>query len=147
MTRAPRVVYTAGVFDLLHRGHLNILWQSKQLGDILIVGVVTSDGVEAYKGRSPVQEGFARQRQVQALPFVDAAVVQLTTDPTPNLERYLPDVMTHADGADDWSHLKAQVEALGIEYVNLPYTAGISTTALREKASRDRPLAYDYELG
>src|SRR5690606_26928530 len=49
-----RIVYHAGVWDLFHAGHLRVLEQSKKLGDVLIVGVVTDDGAAAYKPRRPV---------------------------------------------------------------------------------------------
>lgn len=129
---AMRVIYTAGCWDLLHRGHLNILWESKQLGDILVVGVVSQMGAIAYKDRAPVHNEVQRLRQIRALPFVDHAEVQPTTDPTPLLERFRPDVMTHGD---DWAELREGNETLsrlGIEFVLLPYTQGISTTLLRE---------------
>ena len=126
-----RVVYTAGVFDLLHRGHLNILWASRQLGDLLVVGVVSDAGCLAYKHRLPVENVQARMARLARLPFVDVIDLQPTTDPTPLLERYRPDVFTHGD---DWERLlegHETIERLGIEYVSLPYTHGISTTLLR----------------
>lgn len=131
----PRVIYTAGVFDLLHRGHINLLWQSKQMGDVLIVGVVEDLGVQAYKGRIPEEDTETRVSHVAGLSFVDLAVPQATTDPSENLRRFLPAVMTHGD---DWSTLRQgqeTVEALGIEWVLIPYTEGISTTQLREVAN------------
>ena len=130
--RRPTVVYTAGVFDLLHRGHLNFLWATKQLGDILVVGVVSDHGTNAYKGIFPAEHQQHRMREVGQLGFVDRVVNQATTDPTPNLERIQPDIMTHAD---DWDRLKEgheTLERLGIEWVLIPYTDGISSTELRE---------------
>jgi len=59
------------------------------------------------------------------------AVLQDGTDPTAELERFRPDVFTHGD---DWARLKQgheTIERLGIEYVSIPYTQGISTTQLR----------------
>lgn len=130
---SPRVCYTAGVFDLLHVGHLRFLWRSKALGDVLVVGVVSDAGTAAYKSRRPVQNIQQRMEAVKRLGFVDVVEYQMGTDPTDNLERFRPDVFTHADGNDEWSHLRKQVEALGIEYVNLPYTPDVSTTLLRAK--------------
>ena len=126
-----RLVYTAGVWDLLHRGHLNLLWESKQLGDILVVGVVSDAGCFAYKGTWPTQHLQHRVRAVENIGCVDVVEIQTTTDPTPLLERYRPDVFTHADGDGDWTALRERVRAMGAEYVNLPYTPGISSTALR----------------
>ena len=125
---------TSGVWDLLHRGHLNLLWASKQLGDVLLVGVVSDGGVNDYKGNFPVEIVRHRMEAVRALGWVDAVYYQATTDPTPLLERLRPDVFTHGD---DWERLlegHETIERLGIEFVRLPYTPGISSTALRAGA-------------
>lgn len=130
---APRICYTAGVFDLLHVGHLNILWRSKALADVLVVGVVSDTGTEAYKGRRPVQNIHQRMDAVRRLRFVDVVEIQHTTDPTDNLERFRPDVMTHGS---DWDRLLEghdSLERLGIEFVTLPYTPDVSTTELRKR--------------
>jgi len=129
--KMPTVVYTAGVWDLFHRGHLNILWQSRKLGDILVVGVVSDWGVVAYKDREPIDNIWERMRTIQELPWVDLVMQQETTDPSDNLRRILPDVFTHGS---DWERLREghdTLEELGIEYVSIPYTPGISTTILR----------------
>jgi len=133
---SPRVVYTAGVWDLLHRGHLNLLWASKQLGDVLVVGVVMDSGAYAYKGRQPVENVQLRMRRLERLGFLDVIVLQQGTDPTANLERFQPDVMTHGS---DWDRLKEgheTLERLGIDYVTLPYTPGVSTTQLQAAFGR-----------
>jgi cytidyltransferase-like protein len=128
----PTVVYTAGCFDLLHRGHLNFLWASRKLGDILVVGVVSDSGIYAYKDRWP-SESFGRRRdRIARIGFVDLAVRQAGTDPTENLLKIRPDIFTHGD---DWSELKeghATLTELGVEYVTIPYTEGVSSTMLRE---------------
>lgn len=132
-----KLVYTAGVWDLLHRGHLNILWESKKMGDILVVGVVSDAGCFAYKRVRPEVIEEQRLWDVMDLEFVDYAVIQKTTDPTPMLERFRPDVMTHGD---DWAELREgqeTIKRLGIQWRLIPYTQGISSSILREKASDD----------
>ena len=129
------VVYTAGVFDMLHIGHLNILRRSAGWGDKLVVGVVTDEGTERYKGKRPVQDQWTRLEVVRALPFVDLAILQDGTDPSEVLKVIRPKVMTHGD---DWEQLKEgheTLEQLGIRFVKLPYTPGISSTLLRERLS------------
>jgi cytidyltransferase-like protein len=128
-----RVIYTAGVWDLLHRGHLNMMWRSKELGDVLVVGVVSDSGCAAYKGRRPAQNVQQRMEAVRRLGFVDVVEIQHGTDPSHNLIRFRPDVMTHGD---DWSELlegNDTLAELGIEFRLLPYTEGVSTTLLRER--------------
>jgi cytidyltransferase-like protein len=125
------IVYVPGVFDLLHAGHLNLLWRARQLGDVLIVGVVSDNGTAAYKGRTPVQNAQLRMQAIGRLGFVDVVELQRTTDPTPLLERFRPAKLVHGD---DWSALREgneTLERLGIEFVTLPYTPGVSTTLLR----------------
>lgn len=128
---APRVVMTSGVFDLLHRGHLNLLWRAKALGDFLVVGVVSDAGAAAYKGQVPIENVQQRIRNVERVRCVDAVALQSGTDPSELLERFRPDILCHGD---DWTRLRAgqeTVERLGIEWVLLPYTPGVSTTLLR----------------
>lgn len=133
-----KIVYAPGVFDLLHEGHRNLLRRSRELGDYLIAGVVTDEGTLAYKGRKPVQDERTRLGNVLDLGYVDMAVLQSGTDPTRTLITLdalglKPDVLTHGD---DWKELREgmhTLEQLGIEYVSLPYTHGISTTAQRER--------------
>lgn len=125
--RAPRIVYTAGIFDLLHVGHLNILHQSRALGEILVVGVVSDEGAMAYK-RRPIQDEQTRLRIIRDLRMVDFAVIQPTTDPTPVLEIIRPEIMTHGS---DWKELREGRETLirlGIRWQLIPYTAGVSTS-------------------
>lgn len=132
---APRVVFTAGCFDLLHRGHVNLLWRSRALGDVLVVGVVSDRGAADYKGRFPLRTVDRRIRDIETLGIANGGVwLQQTTDPTPLLLRFRPDVMTHGD---DWGRLREgheTLEQLGIEWVLLPYTEGVSTTILRDAA-------------
>lgn len=129
--KAPRIVFVPGVWDLLHAGHLNLLWRARQLGDVLVVSVVEDDGVFAYKHRMPAETCALRLAKISHLSFVDVAEVQKTTDPTPLLERFRPAVLAHGD---DWERLREgheTLERLGIEFVRLPYTPEVSTTLLR----------------
>lgn len=129
------VAYTAGVFDMLHIGHLNLLRRSAQWGTTLVVGVVTDAGAERYKGHRPVQDERTRLEVVRALPFVDLAILQDGTDPSAVLEVIRPQVMTHGD---DWSKLREgheTLDRLGIRFVSLPYTQGISSTLLRGRVA------------
>ena len=68
------IVYTYVVCDLLHIGHLNLFRQARKLGDYLIVGVTSDDGVEAYK-RRPVQSFEERSEIVRELRMVDRVVM------------------------------------------------------------------------
>ena len=67
------IVYTSGVFDLFHAGHLQALEWSKQQGDVLIVGVLSDEDAQSYK-RLPIIPYKQRVRIVQGLALVDEAV-------------------------------------------------------------------------
>ncbi len=126
-------IYVPGCWDLLHHGHLNILRQAREMAETVIVGVVSDLGVAEYKDKIPVLCEKTRLAVVRALRDVDCAVLQMTTDPSTVVEALRPDALLHGD---DWERLKIgqpTLEQLGIEFVRVPYTPGISTTALREK--------------
>jgi glycerol-3-phosphate cytidylyltransferase len=131
----PRIVFVPGVWDLLHVGHINLLWRARALGDILVVGVVSSWGCREYKHVACKQSLPERMDAVRQLTFVDVVEEQESTDPTPLLERFRPQVLVHGD---DWKKLirgNETLERLGIELVLLPYTPDVSSTALRKAAT------------
>jgi glycerol-3-phosphate cytidylyltransferase len=124
-----RLGYVPGAFDLLHRGHLNLLRRARAQCDTLVIGVVSDDGVAAYK-RWPVQDQGTRLEVMRQLRMVDLVVLQPTTDPTPILDAIRPDALFHGD---DWDRLREGHETLallGVDFVRLPYTRGVSSTGL-----------------
>lgn len=135
-----RIIYTAGVFDLLHYGHRHIIRESRKLGDRLIVGVVAD---ASYKGVTPEWPLERRLREVSALREVDLAVVQPSTDPTPVLSRLAwlgleVEVMTHGN---DWAALREGMDTLRgmeIEFQTIPVLGGISSTEIRAAVERMR---------
>lgn len=135
---AGRIIYTAGVFDLFHRGHVEILEESAALGDLLYVGVVSDAGTEAYKGRRPMFREDERREIVAAMRCVDRVFLQPGTDPSPVLRELArqglkPSVMTHGD---DWARLKEGNETLlelGIGFHLIPRTRGRFTSRLIEQ--------------
>lgn len=132
----PRIVYTAGVWDLLHTGHLNILRRSKAMGDLLVVGVLTDLGAAAYKPKPPMYNEHARIDVIRSLQIVDAAFLQPGTDPSSVLLAMhalglTPTIMTHGD---DWAELREggeTLERLGVELRLVPYTPDVSTSRVR----------------
>lgn len=68
------IVYTTGVFDMLHPGHLTILRRARELGDRLVVGVQEDSSVEAQKGVRPIMSTRERTTMLRALPFVDQVI-------------------------------------------------------------------------
>jgi len=129
------IVFTNGVFDLLHPGHVRALRQARALGDVLIVGINSDRSVRENKGLDrPVTPQDERAEIVAALASVDQVVV--FDDPTPIalIAAVQPDVLVKgADWAEDAIVGREIVERRGGRVVRLPVEAGHSTTRLIEK--------------
>jgi rfaE bifunctional protein nucleotidyltransferase chain/domain len=126
------VVYAYVVGDLFHVGHLKALQQAKALGDYLIVGVLTDEGVEAYK-RKPIIPLNERMELVANLKCVDDVIEQKGVDPTENLGAILPDIVVHGD---DWSADFPGAEymrSIGRRAIRTKYYEGQSTTKIINK--------------
>jgi D-beta-D-heptose 7-phosphate kinase/D-beta-D-heptose 1-phosphate adenosyltransferase len=130
------VVFTNGVFDLLHPGHVELLEAARREGDALVVGV-NGDASAGRLGKGPgrpVAGAAARARVLAGLAAVDCVV--LFDEDTPlELIRYLgPDVLVKgADYARDRIVGADWVEARGGRVVRVPLVAGFSTSALVER--------------
>jgi cytidyltransferase-like protein len=131
-------VFTTGVFDILHRGHLNILTQAAALGE-LTVGIMTDQGVEETKGARPILSLEERDAQIRSLPFVDDVIHYTDLDQRSNYSSVRPDIVVQGD---DWLFSADRSAALaflrdnGIRLVLLPRTEGISTTEIRKRVAR-----------
>ncbi len=129
--------YIAGVFDLFHIGHLNLLRRAKEQCNYLIVGVVTDEGVIKHKKSSPKIPFEERIAIVRACRYVDEAVeIPLDQGDTDEAyRRYRFDVQfSGSDYADDpkWGAKKEFLQRHGADLVFFPYTEGISTTQLKD---------------
>ena len=127
------VGYTAGVYDMFHIGHLNVIHRAKQQCDYLIVGVSTDELVQADKGKTPVIPFEERVQIISALRDVDKVVPQYDKNKVGAWERYHFDKMfVGADwqGTPQWQRFEEQFRPLGVEIVYLPHTDGISSTQL-----------------
>ena len=134
-----RVVFTNGVFDLLHVGHVTLLEAARREGDALAVGVNSDASVRRLaKGadRPLVPEGD-RARLLAALACVDCVVLFDEDTPLALIERLRPDVLVKgADYARDAIVGADQVEAWGGRVVRVPLVSGYSTTRLLERLRR-----------
>jgi len=129
------IVFTNGVFDLLHPGHVRYLLRARALGGALIVGVNSDRSVRANKGPSrPVTPEDERAELVAALACVDAAVVFDEDTPHELIAALQPDVLVKgADWADDAIVGRDIVEARGGRVVRVPLEPGYATTAIIER--------------
>ncbi|MET8327065.1 phosphoenolpyruvate mutase [Streptomyces sp. NPDC005181] len=128
------VVYVGMSADLVHPGHINVIRQAAEIGDITI-GLLTDAAIASYK-RLPHMTYEQRRAVIESLKGVIAVVPQHTLDYTENLQAVRPDYVVHGD---DWQtgvqkHTRQRViEVLsqwGGQLVEVPYTTGISSTQL-----------------
>lgn len=134
------IVFTNGVFDLLHPGHVRYLQAARRLGDALVIGLNGDRSVRANKGPDrPLTPETERAELLSALDCVDAVV--LFDDDTPHalIAALQPDVLVKgADWAEDAIVGRDIVEARGGRVVRMPVEAGHSTSSIvaRVKAGR-----------
>jgi D-beta-D-heptose 7-phosphate kinase/D-beta-D-heptose 1-phosphate adenosyltransferase len=130
-----RVVFTNGVFDLLHPGHIRYLRDARAEGDVLIVGLNSDRSVRANKGATrPINPEHERAEVLAALASVDAVVVFAEDDPARIISQLLPDVLAKgADWAIDAIIGRETVEARGGKVVRIPLAEGFSTSAIIRK--------------
>ena len=132
------IVFTNGVFDLLHPGHLRYLQQARRLGDALIVGVNSDRSVRAIKGSDrPITPEAERAEILAALECVDGVVLFDEDTPQAVIAALQPDVLVKgADWAADAIVGRDIVEARGGRVVRISIEPGYSTSALVEKIRR-----------
>jgi len=127
--------YTAGVFDLFHVGHLNLLKNAKGMCDKLVVGV-TVDELVAYKGKRAVIPFEDHIEIVRSIRYVDAAVPQYDMDKLTMCKKLGATVLFVGDdwyGTEKWTEYEKQFSAAGIKIVYFPYTRGVSSTKLTKE--------------
>jgi rfaE bifunctional protein nucleotidyltransferase chain/domain len=129
------IVFTNGVYDLLHPGHVRYLSAARGYGDALIVGVNSDRSVQANKGPDrPLNPEEERAEVIAALASVDAAVVFDEDTPHEIISRLQPDVLVKgADWAADRIVGRDVVEARGGRVVRAQIEEGYSTSTLIER--------------
>ena len=129
------IVFTNGVFDLLHPGHVRYLHHARSLGDALIVGINSDRSVRSNKGpERPITPEAERVEILEALRCVDATVVFDEDTPHDAIAALQPDVLVKgADWAEDAIVGRDIVEARGGRVVRATIEPGYSTTAMIER--------------
>ena len=137
-TAGKTVVFTNGVFDLLHIGHLRYLQQARALGDALMVGLNSDRSVRAIKGpQRPITPEAERAELLEALTCVDGVVVFDEETPHDLIALLQPDVLVKgADWAEDAIVGRDIVEARGGRVVRVALEAGQSTSAIIDRINR-----------
>ena len=133
-----RLVFTNGVFDLLHVGHVRYLAQARGLGDVLVVAINSDRTVRELKGpERPVFDEAERGEILAALRYVDYVVIFDDVSPRSLIKSLLPDVLVKGgDYQLDEIHGREEVEAAGGRVVSLPFVPGASTTSLLDRMKK-----------
>jgi len=133
-----RLVFTNGVFDLLHVGHVRYLAQARALGNALVVAINSDASVRELKGpERPVFDQDERAEILAALRNVDYVVIFDNVSPRSLISQLLPDVLVKGgDYALDQIHGREEVEAAGGRVLALPFVDGASTTSLIQRMKK-----------
>ncbi len=134
-----RVAFTNGVFDLLHRGHVDLLRAARASADWLIVGVNSDASVRRLKGPTrPVRGAADRAYLVAALAAVDRVVIFEEDTPLTLIRALAPDVLVKGGDYTEATIVGApEVRARGGDVIVVPLTPEQSTTSIIERV-RDR---------
>ena len=130
-----KIVFTNGVFDLLHRGHVEYLEEARALGDRLVVGVNSDASVRRIKGPDrPLVPEAERAELLSALACVDLAIVFDEDTPERLIHEVKPDVLAKGgDWTPDRIVGREFVESRGGRVLSVPLRIGLSTTTLIER--------------
>ena len=137
--------YTAGVYDLFHIGHLNLLKNAKAMCDKLVVGVTTDDLV-SYKGKKAMIPFEDRIEIVRSIKYVDAVVPQSDMDKLTMWKKLGAQILFVGDdwyGTEKWKKYEEEFKQAGIQIVYFPYTKGVSSTLITKtlETVRDNPVS------
>ena len=130
--RGGKIVFTNGVFDILHRGHLDYLRRARDLGSMLVVGLNSDDSVRRIKGlKRPLFSAEDRAVALTALRFVDIVVIFDEDTPQTLIETLNPHVLVKggdylAENVVGYDHVTKN----GGQVIVIPFKEGYSTSGL-----------------
>jgi len=129
------LVFTNGVFDILHVGHVRYLSEARELGDAMVVAINSDRSVRELKGPDrPLTPENDRAEILAALLAVDYVTIFDDVSPRSLIARLLPDVLVKGgDYSLDQIHGREEVKAAGGRVVSLPFVEGASTTELLKR--------------
>jgi rfaE bifunctional protein nucleotidyltransferase chain/domain len=133
-----KLVFTNGVFDILHVGHVRYLQQARALGDALLVAINSDRTVRELKGEGrPLINEDERAEILAAMRVVTYVTIFDDVSPRSLIREVLPDVLVKGgDYALDEIHGREEVEAAGGKVVALPFIEGASTSTIIERMKK-----------
>lgn len=145
-----RIGYVPGVYDLFHIGHLNLIRRAKEQSEYLMVGVLSDELVEHFKGKKPYIPCEERMEIVAAIKEVDE-VVKVDFSNTVKMDAWkLYHYDAYFSGNDhehEWDREKKELQAVGSDIVFLPYTQGTSSTMIKKQIQETQKKKRLYLFG
>ena len=129
------VVFTNGCFDIIHRGHIEVLAQTADLGDRLIIGLNSDSSIQKLKGEDrPIIDEQARVILLSALSFVDAVILFPEETPINLISTLLPDLLAKGGDYEIETIVGHEiVQNNGGEVILVPFVDGFSSTTIIDK--------------
>ena len=132
---SKKIIFSNGCFDLLHKGHIDLLAKARSLGDVLIVGLNSDISVKALKGdKRPIQNQKVRFNNLLKLNSVDLVITFEEETPIELIKKIQPNIIVK--GQDyKLKHIVGYntIKSWGGEVVLVPLTKGYSTTSVIKK--------------
>ena len=137
-TVGQTLVFTNGVFDILHVGHVRYLEAARALGDALVVAINSDRTARELKGEGrPLMNQDERAEILAALRAVNYVTIFDDVSPRSLIAELLPDILVKGgDYALDEIHGREEVERAGGRVVSLPFVAGVSSSAIIERMKK-----------
>ena len=126
------IVFTNGCFDLLHKGHLDLLSKASTYGDILIVGLNSDSSVRKIKGKErPIENEKIRSKNLLKLNYVNYVIIFDSETPQDLIKTIVPNVLVKGGDYNDTIIIGAkEVISNGGKVKIIPLTAGYSTSSI-----------------
>jgi rfaE bifunctional protein nucleotidyltransferase chain/domain len=128
--KGMRIVFTNGCFDIIHVGHVRYLRAARALGDILVVGLNSDASVARLKPGRPINSESDRAETLAAMEMVDFITIFTEDTPYELITSVKPDVLVKGG---DWKKEDIVGSDIVAEVHSLPFTAGMSTTAIIDR--------------
>jgi len=130
-----KVVFTNGCFDVIHRGHIEVLARTADLGDKLIIGLNADSSIKNLKGEGrPIIDEMSRAVLLAALSFVDAVVLFSEETPLNLISTLLPDVLAKGGDYEIATVVGHEiVQENGGKVILVPFVDGFSSTTIIDK--------------
>lgn len=136
--KKERIVFTNGCFDILHIGHMHLLKEARNLGDVLVVGINSDDSVRRLKGKSrPIVPELERKEILLSLKPVDYVCIFKEDTPLKLLKQIRPDILVKGG---DWAQKKIIgndfMSSIGGKTLSISFVTGYSSTSLIKRIKR-----------